>query len=512
MSYNSLKTKITITLALLLLVAMFLIDFIVVMTSQRDFIRAEIARGELLLFTFQQNIAYTPETNRLDVKPGFMEGPQAEVVKSSFSCALIVDPSGNQVHFSGTNCTKGAELKRLVQRAVQTQKRHSRFFGSTWGVFWRQKQNVVIASPLYFQNRVIGGAGIVLPLDQFYNTLRRSQQIVIIYIFTNLVILTLFGVFRMYQLAVKPIHRLVKRAEEYGDDSQIVFLSEREGDEFGLLSSALNRMLSRISEDRDALQNSFDSLETANMEIKKAQRNIIRAEKLASVGRLSAGIAHEIGNPIGIVLGYLELLKQSSISEEERKEYIDRAESEVGRINSIISDLLNFSRPSKELEEDVSLHEIIEEVVHIIKVQPLMKSITIRLRFNAEIDTVQADPNQLRQIILNLLMNAADAISSAGHGAGEIDIHTRVVTDGEEESAAVKRLVIQFIDNGSGISSGNLENIFDPFFTTKEPGKGTGLGLSVSFMMIEQIGGIITAESTEDRGTTITINLPLRQA
>ena len=164
------------------------------------------------------------------------------------------------------------------------------------------------------------------------------------------------------------------------------------------------------------------------------------------------------------------------------------------------------------MEEDVSLHEIIEEVVHIIKVQPLMKSITIRLRFNAEIDTVQADPNQLRQIFLNLLMNAADAISSAGHGVGEIDIHTRVVTDGEEESAAVKRLVIQFIDNGSGISSDNLENIFDPFFTTKEPGKGTGLGLSVSFMMIEQIGGIITAESTEDRGTTMIINLPLRQA
>jgi len=496
-SYNSLKTKITVTLALLLLVAMFLIDFIVVMTSQRDSIRAEIERGELLLYTFQQKIAYTPETSRIEIVPGGMEGPHADLSKGGFSCALIIDRSGNQVHFSGSSCDKEAELNGLVQQAVQSRKIQSRFFGSTWGVFWRQKQNVMIASPIYFQDRMVGGAGIVLPLERFYNTLRRSQQIVIVYIFTNLVILTLFGLFRMYQLAVKPIHLLVKRAEEYRDDSQNGFLSEREGDEFGLLSGALNRMLSRISEDKETLKKSLDSLETANMEIKKAQGKIIRAEKLASVGRLSAG--------------YLELLKQSPISEEERQEYIDRAESEIGRINTIISDLLNFSRPSKELEEDVSAHGILEEVVHITKVQPSMKSIHIQLRFDAENDTVRADPNQLRQIFLNLVMNAADAISSAGHGAGEIEIHTAGGPEDGKEPPDTGPLIIQFVDNGSGISIDNLENIFDPFFTTKDPGKGTGLGLSVSFMIIEQIGGRITAESVEGRGTTMTIALPLKQ-
>lgn len=511
MSYNSLKIKITVTLALLLLVAMFLIDFIVVITSQRDFIRAEIERGELLLLTFRQQVEYTPETRQLNIRQEGTQGPQVDMLERGFSCALIADASGSRVHFSGSNCDKAPELERLVNRAIQSRKTLSRFFGSTWGVFWRQKQNVVIASPLLYQDRTVGGAGIVLSLERFYNTLRRSQQVVIVYIFTNLVILTVFGLFRMHQLAVKPIHQLVKRAEAYRDDSQNVFLSEREGDEFGLLSGALNRMLSRISEDKETLKQSLDSLETANMEIREAQGKIVRAEKLASVGRLSAGIAHEIGNPIGIVLGYLELLKQTPISEEERREYIDRAESEIGRINSIISELLNFSRPSQELEEDVSAHDVLEEVVHITKVQPSMKSIHIHLRFDADNDTIRADPNQMRQIFLNLLMNAADAISSAGHGSGEIDIHTAVLHDGEEEAGGAGQLVIRFIDNGIGISADDLENIFDPFFTTKDPGKGTGLGLSVSFMIIEQIGGRITAESAEGRGTTMMLSLPLKQ-
>jgi signal transduction histidine kinase len=137
-----------------------------------------------------------------------------------------------------------------------------------------------------------------------------------------------------------------------------------------------------------------------------------------------------------------------------------------------------------------------------------MSEIDIRLMLDAKNDIVYADPNQLRQVFVNLMMNAADAISSSGKPEqGVITIKTELVP----ESGDVKTdLVIRVIDNGVGISDSNLETVFDPFFTTKEPGKGTGLGLSVCFMIIEQAGGLIKAESKEGQGTTFTICLPVR--
>jgi signal transduction histidine kinase len=226
---------------------------------------------------------------------------------------------------------------------------------------------------------------------------------------------------------------------------------------------------------------------------------------------MAAGIAHEIGNPIGIVLGYLGLLKESSISPEEREDYINRAEGEISRIQSIIRELLDFSRPVEEVSEDVTVHAIIREITGILKVQPLMNNISIDLMLGAECDTVHADPNQLRQVFINLMMNAADAVSSIESSeGGKLTIETRV-TAGPEIDSSNKFLIIEIEDNGPGISAENLENIFDPFFTTKEPGKGTGLGLTVCFMIVEQAGGKISAESDGSSGTTFTISLPLKQ-
>ncbi|MCP4344473.1 MAG: hypothetical protein GY795_02980 [Desulfobacterales bacterium] len=273
------------------------------------------------------------------------------------------------------------------------------------------------------------------------------------------------------------------------------------------MSKSLNRMLQRISDDKEALQVTVQSLKKANADLRQAQKDIIRAEKLASVGRLSAGIAHEIGNPISIVIGYLELMKQNDISDDEKNEFVVRAENEINRINIIIRQLLDFSRPSKEERQSVSVHEIINDVVNVFKFQPVMTGIELTLNLNAENDTVTADPNQLRQVFLNLMLNAADAILSDQENTnGELIIRTRVDSD-QETSARV--LKIECIDNGPGIPDENLSNIFDPFYTTKEPGKGTGLGLSVSFTIIESTGGKIKALSEKGKGTNMLIYLPL---
>ena len=256
------------------------------------------------------------------------------------------------------------------------------------------------------------------------------------------------------------------------------------------------------------------SLEKANFDLKRAQEDTIRAEKLASVGRLSAGIAHEIGNPIGIVSGYLELLKQRDISDEDRDEYIIRTETEINRINAIIRQLLDFSRPSNGVLQVVNVHEIIDEVAEISNTQPLMSNISLKLNLEAEKDTVRAHSDQLRQVFLNLMINAADAVSSLEDKTyGAINVVSEVTAGTDVDSMNNRpdkpMLKIMYMDNGPGIPEEHIGNIFDPFYTTKEPGKGTGLGLSVCFMIIEGIGGKIEATSEEGKGTTITIYLPL---
>jgi signal transduction histidine kinase len=245
--------------------------------------------------------------------------------------------------------------------------------------------------------------------------------------------------------------------------------------------------------------------------LKKAQEEIIRAEKLASVGRLSAGIAHEIGNPIGIVMGYLELLKQKDTPDSEKEEYIQRTEDEIERINTIIRQLLEISRPSKAGLKAVSVHDLIDDIAQVLNVQPLMSNIALECILEARNDTVMADANQLRQVFLNLIINAADAVSSAGNAdKGKLVIKSEQVDEKQEQSDEQKQLLkITFMDNGPGISEENIGNIFDPFYTTKEPGKGTGLGLSVSFMIVQGFGGEMTVHSDKGKGTSLTILLPV---
>ncbi len=513
MIFGSLKTKIAVNLSILLLIAMFLIDFIAVSTSQREVLRSETARGDLLVGMLKKSLMIPVDGDMpfRSLSHHFSEMPFL-LSKLDNTSVLILDHAGKEIYSYYPNSKKEIHLPSLIRQSMSSGEKLNEFLGETWGVFWKQNQSVLITEPVYDQGKVIAGIGVAITMDLFYEGLRQSQQVVILYLLLNVILFSMFGFYRIYKIAVKPIHRLVKRAEEYSDDTQAVFKVEKEEDEFSQLSTALNHMLNRISDDKETLKKSLDSLEKANLEIQKAQNEIIRAEKLASVGRLSAGIAHEIGNPIGIVLGYLGLLKQETITEDERTDYIHRAENEIQRINTIIRQLLDFSRPSNQEKAHVAVHDIIDEVMNIVSVQPVMRDVDIVKFFKAEKNEVQADPNLLRQVFLNLLINAADAIAhSKNQGNGKITIHTGIDADSITDDFQLKMLCIKISDNGLGISPDYLKNVFDPFFTTKEPGKGTGLGLSVCFRIIEELGGSISAYSEEGEGTTMIINLPLTQ-
>jgi len=199
------------------------------------------------------------------------------------------------------------------------------------------------------------------------------------------------------------------------------------------------------------------------------------------------------------------LLHSIEITEEERRDFLNRTESEIIRINQIIRELLDFSRPSRGEQAETHVHELIENTVKMLNPQPMMEEIKVALDLWAADDRVFADPNALQQVFVNVMMNAADALaekdSSEGAQAGK---ELRIKSENTDGS-----IRLSFSDTGLGIARDEVPHIFDPFYTTKEPGKGTGLGLSVCYRIVEGLGGKIRAESDRGKGMTIHITIPL---
>jgi signal transduction histidine kinase len=227
------------------------------------------------------------------------------------------------------------------------------------------------------------------------------------------------------------------------------------------------------------------------------QKELIAAEKLASLGQLSAGIAHEIGNPLTAIKGYAEVLKRApGIDDEKRDGIVGDILREVSRVDRIIKSLLDYSRPRKSSPQIVDVNQVITETADIVRSQGALGDIELTLDLAGDAPAVIADPGQLSQVIINLLLNSRDAL----RGQGEIVITT---ARGGDTGA-----VISVRDNGQGIPGEIIDRIFDPFFTTKDPGHGTGLGLSVSARIVEAFEGVMKVESTQGGGALFTITFP----
>jgi len=414
MGARGLKAKITINFTLLLLVGMVSIDLVTMMTAQRNLIRSEVSKGKAIARLVAGFLIAQPtwedflQSSDTRAQLGFA------LDEAGASCLVLLGRNQQQLGFGISRCTLQEEVAALAQQAYSTGEESVHFIGSTFGFFWMQHEYLVIVSPLRRGEEVVASFSLVVSLEGIYRSLRHSQQILFLYLVVNTVILAFVGIYRVFKLYLQPLARLAKRAEDYKEDDDILFAVRKEDNELQRLSSALNGLLRRLSAEKEKLRFTVASLETANAGLKKAQTEIIRAEKLASVGRLSAGIAHEIGNPIGIVTGYLELMKQTDISEEEKSDFLDRTQMEIERISAIIRQLLEISRPSHGGSQPVSVHALIDDMAEGLRLQPFMSHIRLQTAFHAQDHTVAVDSNQLRQVFLNLIINAADAVSLKG--------------------------------------------------------------------------------------------------
>ncbi len=229
-------------------------------------------------------------------------------------------------------------------------------------------------------------------------------------------------------------------------------------------------------------------------EMKMMEEQIAHSEKLASIGRLAAGIAHEIGNPMTSIFSFVQILREEEEDDPFKKESLDTIYFHVNRVSGILKQLSGFSKMPAGDTRECNINEIIETSVNLIQYDKKAKSITMTKHLDPNLPTVMADGNQLSQVFVNLILNAVDAMPEGG----ELTISTETRDH---------KVVISFRDTGVGIKNEDKAKIFDPFYTTKE--KGTGLGLAVSYNIIKKMNGTITVDSEIGKGTTFTITLPI---
>jgi len=316
----------------------------------------------------------------------------------------------------------------------------------------------------------------------------------------------------LQRLIYLPLKDLESGANKVSAGNLDYSIAVRSDDDFGRVAASFNQMTAALKSSRSEVEELVRTLETKIEEKSRAlgvaQAEVAQGEKLAAIGQLASGIAHELNSPLTGILTFTSLLRKKMSDGSQDGEDLDLVIRETKRCASIIRRLLDFAREKVPVKGRVNLNQLIDDTVRLINRPASLDHVVITTNLDADLPLIWGDADLIKQVLLNVLVNAEQAIS----GAGTVAIESRVCVAGAPSSAGVNALPMVEIairDTGCGIPEANLQRIFDPFFTSKEVGKGTGLGLSVSHGIIKSHGGEIKVESVVGTGSTFRIYLPI---
>jgi len=333
-------------------------------------------------------------------------------------------------------------------------------------------------------NQIIGILYVGILEEKFMDMRNRAIAIFLGITLGGMVIALIVSSFLANQI-LQPIKHLVFASQQLAKGNLEYDIKLKLKDEIGELGETFNLMASSLRERDERLK-------------EYTRQQIMKSERLATLGQLAAGVAHEINNPLGAVLMYAHLSLEEMQAEDPCRKNIEKAVAEATRCKDIVRGLLDFARQTEPKVELSGVNEILERTLALVENQALFQNLKITRIFSPSLPKVMMDGSQIQQVFTNIILNGAEAID----GEGELTITTRM----SPESESVE---IEFIDTGCGIPRENLEKIFDPFFTTKEVGRGTGLGLAVSYGIIARHKGTIDVISELGKGTTFIVRLPL---
>lgn len=428
------------------------------------------------------------------------------VEKRKFQSVFTEDSSHDNYYVT---LSSGKEFIELNYPVTTRKERLDReMLGMTSGFDQPTKQS--------FEIEVIGRMNLVLSLANVNKAISEAKRTALIVTSLILVIAILIVAY-IVGLVTKPVKILVDATDRISRGDLTHNVDIEIGDEIGHLAATFNKMVDSLRQSRNEIEEYNRTLEQKivqrTLELEDAQAQLLQSEKMSAIGQLAAGVAHELNNPLGGILGYAQIAMEkikkadsevkSDLDNYER--YVTEIEKQASRCKNIVQNLLRFSRLPRRVEfEPCDVNRVISDTSTFVEHQMHMNQIDLRLELAPNLPIISGNASQLQQVFTNLIINAMHA-SPPG---SQIHIKTQSSPALGEFGGAIE---VQFIDEGYGIPKENLKKIFEPFFTTKELGKGTGLGLSVSYGIIRDHGGEIRVLSKPDRGTVFTVVLPLQK-
>jgi two-component system NtrC family sensor kinase len=360
----------------------------------------------------------------------------------------------------------------------------------------------------------------------------RPTWVLLLLLGVDVAVFVVLGRYLIDRLVVRPLRTAVATAEAIAAGEYSRRAPEGETREIAALNQALNRMTDQLLDHQQTLADNVRSLDDTNRLLIATQRDLVQAEKMASIGRLAAGVAHEVGNPLGALLGYASILRRRNVD----PELLDGVERETRRIDAIVRGLLEYSRPTPARREPVDVNDSIRRVLDLLRAQGKLGGVEVDLGLGDGLPPVSADAHLVDQLFVNLVDNAHAALGKEG---GRITLrssleryqpdrpipfrrqsdppgvsyaHLRRPRYGTHRAAEIEpgaeivRVVVA--DSGPGIAPEHIEAVFDPFFTTRPPGEGTGLGLAIVAGTMADFGGRIDVTSARGGGAVFTLSFP----
>lgn len=358
--------------------------------------------------------------------------------------------------------------------------------------------------PIKDINNNIIGILYVGMLEKPYIDITNRVMLTFIIIASLCVVLLLIILYFSTTRITRPLQKMVFATKEIakGDLSHRVEVNSR--DEIGYLADSFNRMTANLKTANEKLIEWGKTLEKKvderTKELTKMQAHLLQSEKLASLGKLAAGVAHEINNPLGGILIYSHLLIEDTDKNSPHYENLKKIVKETSRCKDIVKGLLEFARPKDPEMSLTDVNDIVDRSLSFMEGQALFQNIKIKKSYSSELPKIVADSGQLQQVFTNIILNAAEAME----GNGVLTLCTSL--DGNK-----KFINIQFIDTGHGIREEDRKRLFEPFFSTKKVGKGTGLGLAICYSIIQKHHGTIDVTSHVGKGSTFTVKLPVKR-
>lgn len=526
---NSLKLKIGIYLALALSVAVVLFTLMVVRNNRDELLSQTVSHTSQLSEVIMKSTRFAMQHNRPeDINRIITDvGAHADIDR-----VRILSKEGEVIHSSrpeeiGTMVDQEAESCmgcHLDERSMEESPMFGRprIFSSPDGRRLLGSTAVIRNEPTCSDSTchahpadetVLGVLDIVAPLQTIDSIIKRNTITLIALSLAFVALAAALVSILVQRIVYAPLDDLKKGAEKLAEGDLEMSIPVRSGDELGQLAMCFNTMTTALHRSRNELQEwgrtLEDKVEDATRELRQAQAEAARSEKLASVGLLAAGIAHELNNPLTGVLTFSHLVRKELDDGSPEAEDLDLVIQETKRCAAIIRRLLDFAHEKTPEKNYADVNNMIEECTQLINRSAQMADIEIVSDLHDDLPAVWMDADLVKQVIMNMLVNAQHAIGRNG----TVNITTRLnencmETGVEKSGAPMVEITIQ--DNGCGIEEENLTRIFDPFFTTKDVGKGTGLGLSVSHGTIESHRGTIEVESKVGEGTKFRICLPTK--